>query len=87
MDNDKTKLVTYDLCAPGRDYTELYKRLKAYKESVPIMQSTWIISTPDSCAAVCANLSEVMDANDKLLVDVLTPVFEYRNILGTSTVK
>ncbi|MFC2973243.1 hypothetical protein ACFOJE_13595 [Azotobacter bryophylli] len=59
--------ITYDL-RKQRDYQSLHARIKAYGAWCRPLESTWIISTPQSAAQVRDNLKAVMDRDDGLLV-------------------
>lgn len=67
--------ISYDLKAPGRDYTPLYTAIKGVGSAWwHYLQSTWIVDVPNGTA-----LSEVnerlrchLDQNDRLLVSKLT---------------
>ncbi len=67
-----THIITYDLSAPGRNYDELYKRIKAYGDWAHITESSWAVKTADTAVAVRDNLWGAMDNNDKLLVAQLS---------------
>lgn len=58
----KSKIITYDLCSPGRNYDDLYKKIKAYGTWAHICESSWFISTSDSCVQVRDNLKSVLDS-------------------------
>ena len=57
-----SKIITYDLCSPGRNYDDLYEKIKSYGTWAHICESTWIISTTDSCSDIRDNLKSVMTA-------------------------
>ena len=38
-----SKIISYDLCAPGRNYDALYKAIKAYGTWAHITESTWFV--------------------------------------------
>lgn len=59
--------ITYDL-RKQRDYQSLHARIKAYGTWCRPLESTWVISTPQSAAQVRDNLLAVMDRDDGLLV-------------------
>lgn len=84
---NNAKLISYDLCAPDRDYQQLYDKIDAYPKRAHICQSTWLILTDDTCADICSNLYEAMDTNDKIIVSSLSSDFEWRNILGADAIK
>lgn len=61
-------LVTYDLKAPGKDYTKLYEVLKTAPTWWHYLESTWILRTDESVQAWSDKIRQVMDPNDLLLV-------------------
>ncbi len=67
-----SKIICYDLCAPGRNYDELYKTLKSYDVWAHVTESTWFVKTSESCVQVRNNLLSKMDNNDRLFVAELT---------------
>ena len=36
-----TYIITYDLLAPGRNYDDLYSRIRSYNDYAQIVESTW----------------------------------------------
>ena len=76
-----SKLITYDLRQPGRDYTTLINAIKQYTTWGYICESTWLIRTPDTCIQVRDNLKQYMDSNDRLFVAELTGVAAWINVI------
>lgn len=76
-----SKIITYDLCSPGRDYNSLYQTIKSYGKWAHITESTWFIKTTDTCVEVRRKLFACMDNNDKLFVGELTGVAAWQNVL------
>jgi hypothetical protein len=64
----RTYEVVYDLCAPGRNYDELYKALRNYPNWARPTESTWIINTTSSAEQIVNDLKRHLDGNDRLLV-------------------
>lgn len=79
-----SKIITYDLCSPGRNYNDLYEKIKSYGTWAHICESTWIISTTDSCPDIRDNLKSVIDSNDRLFVAALTGGAAWSNVLCES---
>ena len=79
-----SKIVTYDLCAPERNYSELYNKIKAYGVWAHICGSTWFISTSDTCSTVRDNLKSVLDKDDRLFVAELNGTAAWTNVLCNS---
>lgn len=77
-------IIEYDLRAPGRNYDDLYKAIKAYGVWARITESTWFIKTNENCAQVRDKLLKHMDGNDRIFVAVLTGAAAWRNVLCSS---
>lgn len=60
-------IVSYDLCAPNRDYGKLISALEVY-DSVRLTESCWLISTIDTAVQARDYLKKFIDSNDKLAV-------------------
>ena len=68
-------LVTYDLKAPGRDYSGLHAAIKACGVSRHDMESAWLIDTRLGADEIWSRLRPYVDANDRLLVIGVTRDF------------
>ena len=79
-----SKIITYDLCAPGRNYDNLYKAIKSYGIWAHITESTWFIKTADSCVQIRGNLLSHLDSNDRLFVGELTGAAAWQNVICTN---
>ena len=79
-----SKIITYDLCSPGRNYEALYKKLRSYDVWAHICESTWFISTSQTCAEIRDELKTYTDSNDRLFVAELTGTAAWRNVLCES---
>lgn len=66
-----TFLVSYDLDKPGQDYPKIIERLKGLG-AVRVLYSEWVIRGNYSATVLRDDLKQYIDANDKLLVVVLT---------------
>ena len=64
-------IITYDLRKPGRNYDDLYKRIKSYKSWARITESSWCVATTETSKQIRDHLNEAIDSNDKLLVGIL----------------
>lgn len=76
-----SKIIEYDLRAPGRNYDDLYKAIKAYGIWAHITESTWFIRTADPCPVIRDNLSAYLDGNDRLFVAELTGNAAWKNVI------
>lgn len=63
-----THLVSYDLSAPGRDYSTLHTFLKSQSSWARVLESVWYVDTSLSTTALRDKLKSLIDANDHLLV-------------------
>lgn len=61
-------IVSYDLRNPGRNYEDLYERLKSYRKWAKLTESTWAIVTENSVVEVRDHLKYVLDGNDRIFV-------------------
>lgn len=67
-----SKIITYDLCSPDRKYNTLYNKIKSYSKWARISESSWLVSTTDTCKQVADNLKSALDSNDRLFIAELT---------------
>lgn len=63
-----TILIGYDLNNAGQDYAMLIDKIKAHGPWWHHLDSTWLIKTPLTAAAVRDDLKTAMDGNNELLV-------------------
>lgn len=80
----KSKIITYDLCAPGRDYSDLYTYLKNYFTGAHIAESVWFVSSDKSCSVIRDEIKQLVDSNDRIFVAELTGTAAWRNVLCDS---
>ena len=64
-------IITYDLSQPGRNYADLYARIKSYPAYAMITESSWAVATDRSPEAVRDHLVPALDRNDTLFVSTL----------------
>ena len=67
-----TYVITYDLSTPGRNYDDLYKRIKAYGVWAHVVESTWMVVTTATATSIRDHLKKALDSNDKLFVGVVS---------------
>jgi hypothetical protein len=77
-----TALITYDLRKPGQNYQPLWDRLEALG-AVRALESVWVLKTAASAAAIRDDLLRFIDANDRLLVAIITSA-AWHNLIGQS---
>lgn len=59
--------VTYDLKAPGKDYSSLHDHLKKYAYCKRL-ESFWLIDTQKTASQIRDDLKNVVDSNDVVFV-------------------
>lgn len=64
----KAYSITYDLKVPGRDYSGLYKAIKASQKWWHYLDSTWLIVTSETAEEIWNRLASHIDKNDYLLI-------------------
>lgn len=74
------KAITYDLSAPGRDYTKLYEAIKAYGTWSHIAESVWLVVTDKTTTEIRDALKKTVDSNDRLIVFQLTSGWASLNV-------
>lgn len=79
-----SKIIEYDLRAPGRDYDALYDTIKGYGIWAHVTESTWFIKTDETCVQVRDKLMNLMDDNDRLFVGELSGVAAWHNVICKS---
>lgn len=70
----KVYLITYDLNDSGKNYTELFDAIKAYKDWQHPLESTWFIASGQTANEIYENLRKVIDDNDNLFVVEISTV-------------
>lgn len=68
----KSYLIGYDLNKSGQDYTTLIEKIKTLGSWWHCLDSTWIIKSDSTAAAIRDILKPLIDSNDELLVVALT---------------
>ena len=68
--NEKFYIISYDLRAPGRDYTSLYKTIKLRDWQHPL-ESMWLVYTHESADDLYNDIKSNMDDNDLLFISEL----------------
>lgn len=61
-------VISYDLRAPGRDYTALHDAIKSLGAWARPLESLWVVQTNTSTTDAAKYLRQFIDANDRLLV-------------------
>lgn len=80
-----SKIITYDLRAPGRTYDNVYNYLRSYVVWGKLTESTWFVSSPKSCVQIRDELSRLVDLNDRIFVAELTSVAAWTNVQADAT--
>lgn len=61
-------IISYDLCAPHRDYNLLYNAIKSYGTWGRLTESTWAIVADSTSEQIRNFLMQFIDGNDRLVV-------------------
>lgn len=61
-------LISYDLNTPGKNYNDLYIKLRSFNSYLHPLESTWVIDTLFSAKEIFDRLNPTIDSNDKLLI-------------------
>lgn len=72
-------IISYDLRSPGRNYEDLYTRLKTFKKWGRITESTWAIRSDNSAVQVRDYLALALDNNDRLFVVQSAGIAAWKN--------
>jgi len=64
----QTILVSYDLKAPGKDYSRLWEHLRSYPDYIKPLESFWLLRTSHSTEEVRNAAMTHIDSNDRLVV-------------------
>lgn len=75
-----TILISYDLVAPGKDYTPLHNAIKAYGTWWHCLESVWIIKTSQSAGQIRDYLQQYVDQNDRLVALSVGPQWATYNL-------
>lgn len=76
-----TILISYDLRAPGKDYSKLWEHLKSYPCWARPLESFWLIKTDYTPSQVFDAVAKHVDQNDKIFViDVTSRAATWINI-------
>jgi len=78
------KIISYDLCEPGRNYDGLYEAIKSYYVWAAITESTWIVRTSSSSAEIWDRLNREVDANDRLFVAELSSEAKWKKTISSN---
>jgi hypothetical protein len=60
--------INYDLHAPNRDYSGLYKAIKDLGTWWHHLESTWLVDTKLNATEIWAKLQSHVDKNDSMLI-------------------
>lgn len=77
-------LVSYDLNAPGKDYSHLINAIKSYKGYCKVLKSQWIIWHNGDVNSVYGHLINFIDKTDRLLICEFNA--NHKGYLDTETV-
>ena len=76
-----TILISYDLQAPGKDYSRLWEHLKSYRNWAKPLESMWLLRTALTAIQVRDAAVKHVDQNDKIVaVDVTGKQVAWNNL-------
>lgn len=61
-------IISYDLVAPNRNYTDLYNAIKRYSFWGRLTESTWAITSNKKTVEIRDELLPFIDKDDRLIV-------------------
>ncbi len=74
-------LISYDLMAPGKDYSELWTALRQIN-AVRVLDSQWVTNRANTTPLGIANYClKHMDSNDRILVAEMPDNYGHKNLL------
>jgi hypothetical protein len=76
----KTILISYDLQAPGKNYSELIRNLTNYEYWARVLESTWLVKTNYSTEEIKDQVSKHTDPNDRLFIVDVSGNYAAKNI-------
>ncbi len=81
---DNSKIITYDLRFPIRNYSNLYAYLDTFPCRLKITESTWYVKSPLSCARIRDDILKTLDSNDRVFVAELKISAAWNNLICDS---
>ncbi|MFA6171023.1 MAG: CRISPR-associated protein Cas2 [Patescibacteria group bacterium] len=76
-----TILISYDLRAPGKDYSSLWNYLESFKNWAKPLESVWLIRTTYNAERFRNDALNHIDWNDKIfVVDVTSRPSAWKNL-------
>lgn len=76
-------LITYDLNCPGKNYSSLISKIKAYTNA-KVCESAWIIRSNSNSSQIRDSLAQEIDTNDSLFIAQLTGEAAWRNCIDSN---
>ena len=67
------KIVAYDLCASGKDYSGLFNAMQSYSNRYKITDSCFLLETTETAETIFNKLRQHMDKADRLFVGAVAP--------------
>ncbi len=67
------KIVAYDLCAAGKDYSGLFAAMQGYPNRYKITETCLLLDTTETAEMIFNKLRPHMDKTDRLFVTAVTP--------------
>lgn len=76
--------ISYDLKSTTADYSAVYERIRSFGDTLPILKSTWLVSTEKTADAMVDELQSVIQKGDRLFISEIVKD-KYNGWHATST--
>lgn len=73
-------IISYDLIAPNKDYSELYNAIRNYGTFAHVLDSVWIVNSSSNSSDIRNNLKSYVDSNDQIFVAKLNGESSWMNL-------
>lgn len=60
--------ISYDLKSTTADYSAVYEKIKSFGETLPILKSTWLVSTDKMADVMVDELQSVIQKGDRFFI-------------------
>lgn len=64
--------ISYDLKSTTADYSAVYEKIKSFGEALPILKSTWLVSTDKTADVMTDELQSVIQKGDRFFISAVT---------------
>lgn len=60
--------ISYDLKSTTADYSVVYEKIRSFGEALPILKSTWLVSTNKTAGEMTDELQSVIQKGDRFFI-------------------